>query len=327
MLVMAILLGLGSDGFTLTVPVPPGTSGTDQTIAAEVFVQDASPAVSWQVTATLRFSQPPASPQTIAIGGDDPWSILHVDDPWRPYIEAIKTPDGHIVTRGFPMSPRPDESEDHPHHTGLWLAHGLVNGNDYWHDRSCTMALVATPTVTTVAETTTVSASYQWTGPDGIDGTEDRIVRFIQGDGENVIEIDSTFRAVDRPMTFGDTKEGMMAIRMAPTLRITGPVATGHARNSGGDQDGECWGKRARWIEYSGEVNGESVSIRIEDHPENHAYPTWWHARKYGLCAANPFGVHDFEGGEADEGEWTIPKGESRRLRWRFLFRDHPTPQ
>ena len=40
---------------------------------------------------------------------------------------------------------------------------------------------------------------------------------------------------------------------------------------------------------------GHTVTIAIFDHPGNPGYPTYWHARGYGLFAANPLGRHIFD--------------------------------
>ena len=97
-------------------------------------------------------------------------------------------------------------------------------------------------------------------------------------------------------------------------------TATGRLANSEGQRNGEVWGKRARWIDDSGTVEGREVGVAIFDHPGNHGHPTWWHARTYGLLAANPFGVHDFEQKPPGTGTLTVPVGESLRLRYRVLL-------
>jgi len=122
------------------------------------------------------------------------------------------------------------------------------------------------------------------------------------------------------PVTFGDTKEGTMAIRTHPALRLVGEHATGRAINSEGDSDRDLWGKRAKWVAYWGTIDGEVCGVAIFDHPENLRHPTWWHARDYGLIAANPFGVHDFENAEPGTGDYTLEWGETLTLRYRFVF-------
>ena len=91
---------------------------------------------------------------------------------------------------------------------------------------------------------------------------------------------------------------------------------------STGARDGETWGKRAAWCDYFGPVEGKTVGIAIFDHPQNPQHPTWWHVRDYGLFAANPFGVHDFEKKPAGSGNLTIPAGQSVTFRYRVLLHE-----
>ena len=90
--------------------------------------------------------------------------------------------------------------------------------------------------------------------------------------------------------------------------------------NSEGQRDGAVWGRRARWIDTLGTVDGQAVGLAMFDHPANHAHPTWWHARTYGLLAANPFGVHDFEKRPKGTGTLTVPVGGALCLRYRVLL-------
>ena len=62
------------------------------------------------------------------------------------------------------------------------------------------------------------------------------------------------------------------------------------------------------------------MGLAIMDHPGNPRHPTWWHVRDYGLFAANPFGVHDFEKKPAGTGELVVPKGETLTFRYRFYL-------
>ena len=56
------------------------------------------------------------------------------------------------------------------------------------------------------------------------------------------------------------------------------------------------------------------------DHPQNPRHPTTWHVRSYGLFAANPFGLHDFENKPLGTGDLTIPAGKSVTFRYRFYL-------
>ena len=111
-----------------------------------------------------------------------------------------------------------------------------------------------------------------------------------------------------------------MAIRLAPTMRLKGNVGKGHILNSEGDKDKSTWGKRAAWCDYYGPVEGKTVGVAIFDHPKNPKHPTWWHVRDYGLFAANPFGVHNFEGGKKGIGDIVIEAGKSLTFKYRFYF-------
>ncbi|HEV7222050.1 MAG TPA: DUF6807 family protein, partial [Pirellulales bacterium] len=62
------------------------------------------------------------------------------------------------------------------------------------------------------------------------------------------------------------------------------------------------------------------VGIAILNHPSSFRYPTRWHVRDYGLFAANPFGLKDFEKNDQLNGAYTVPAGESISLRYRFVF-------
>src|SRR5215211_9530994 len=52
----------------------------------------------------------------------------------KPTLFPLRTAKGTVVTRGFPLEPRKGERVDHPHHVGLWLNHGDVNGLDFWNN-------------------------------------------------------------------------------------------------------------------------------------------------------------------------------------------------
>ena len=128
---------------------------------------------------------------------------------------------------------------------------------------------------------------------------------------------------------FGDTKEGMFAIRLAPWLEetqpkgIDSPKRTGKLTNSA-NKTGEknTWGKRADWVDDSGEIDGKKYGVAVLDHPSNPRYPAYWHVRAYGLLAVNVFGVHDFEGSAASDASLTIRPGQPLRFRYRIVI--HP---
>src|SRR5882672_9999867 len=52
----------------------------------------------------------------------------------KPVLYPLRTAKGTLVTRGFPLEPRPGERVDHPHHAGMWFNYGNVNGFDFWNN-------------------------------------------------------------------------------------------------------------------------------------------------------------------------------------------------
>ena len=90
----------------------------------------------------------------------------------------------------------------------------------------------------------------------------------------------------------------------------------------GGKLEAECWGKRSEWMDYPGTVEGQNVGIAIFDTPGNPRYPTYWHARGYGLFANNIFGVNQFTKGAQPDGSMTLKPGEKLHFAYRVVI--HP---
>jgi hypothetical protein len=72
-------------------------------------------------------------------------------------------------------------------------------------------------------------------------------------------------------------------------------------------------------MNLTGIIGSEQISIVICDHPQNPGYPTYWHARGYGLFAANPLGWRDFTRGEKVF-DFTIPAKKSAKFRYRIII-------
>lgn len=241
----------------------------------------------------------------------------------RPYFYPVIGPTGVPVNRHWPMGDAPGEAHDHPHHNSLWFTHGEVNGVDFWangdkrgkvvHDKF--LSIDSGPKVGTI------KTQNKWMTAEGKTVcTDTRTHRFYDRPEGRMMDLEVTMHASHGELTLGDTKEGSMAIRLAPTMRLKGEVGKGHIVNSAGDRNDKTWGKRAAWCDYYGPVDGEIVGVAIFDHPENPRHPTWWHVRNYGLFAANPFGVHYFEKKPRGTGDLVVPAGESVTFRWRFYF-------
>jgi hypothetical protein len=128
-----------------------------------------------------------------------------------------------------------------------------------------------------------------------------------------------TVTAPQGPVVFGDTKEGSFGMRVGGAMSVD-DHAGGRIINSDGLIDGEAWGKRAAWVDYSGPIDGQVVGIAILNHPQSLRYPTYWHVRTYGLFAANPFGVHDFLSQPDANGSLTLATGDSFSLYYRVIL-------
>lgn len=244
----------------------------------------------------------------------------------RPFLYPIYGPTGAVMTRSFPMDDSVEgEEHDHPHHRSFWFAHP-VNGVDFWSEAKNAGRIVPTGDVVVNNEENGASLALtaKWISIEDKEILQsEQEYRFsVLDDGSRVIDVHielTTGEDVERA-TFADTKEGSMALRSHPALRLEGEHATGHAINSEGDKDRELWGKRARWVAYYGEINEETCGFAIFDHPQNLRHPTWWHARQYGLVGANPFGIHDFEKLREKKGEYVLNQDESLTFQYRFVF-------
>jgi hypothetical protein len=241
----------------------------------------------------------------------------------RPFFYPVIGPTGVNVTRNWPMKEGKDEAQDHVHHKSLWFTHGEVNGVDFWGEGSGSGKIVHDRflDVTSGADLGVIKSKNKWVAKDGkVVCTDTRTHRFYNRPDAKMMDFEITIHASEGKVVLGDTKEGSMAIRLAPTMRLKGKVGKGHIVNSQGDREGQTWGKRAAWCDYYGPVDDQVVGVAIFDHPSNPKHPTWWHVRDYGLFAANPFGVHDFENKTKGVGDITIPDGESLTFKYRFYF-------
>ena len=289
--------------------------------------------------AQVRITQPAADRVAVEIDGK-PFTDFYIGpETAKPYLHPLRTAGGKIVTRGYPMVPDvPGETHDHPHHRGLWFTHGDVNGYDFWGNEDSQkgagkgkgrVVLDGRPKLVSGKKSGAIEAVFNWTIPSGgVLLRERRRMTFYSDPVLRTIDFDITLDP-QQEVRFGDTKEGTFAIRLAAALEeqqpkgIDEPKRTGRMVNAQG-KSGEknVWGKRSEWVDYSGVLDGEPVGIAIFDHPSNPRHPTYWHARAYGLFAANIFGVHDFENDPSRDGSLTIRPGQPLRFRYRVVI--HP---
>ncbi len=249
------------------------------------------------------------------------------------YFYPLLGPGGARMNRNWPMAQTEGEERDHPHHRSLWYSHGSVNGVDFWAESAKSGKIVHEKflEVKSGRDSGVIRSANKWIAPDGeIKLTDEQTFRvFARPNNERLFDYEITLKApADKEVVLGDTKEGSMAVRINEEMRLVrGKNTPGQGKivQSTGVMDDKTWGKRAEWCDYYGPVDGKTVGIAIFDHPTNPKHPTWWHVRDYGLFAANPFGVHDFEKKPAGAGNVTIPAGGSLTFRYRFYLHEGDT--
>lgn len=258
------------------------------------------------------------------------FTTYHYRNTSRPFLYPVLGPGGLPMTRNWPMQDVPGEDHDHKHHKSLWYAHGSVNGVDLWSEAPNAGRTVHVKFLKLKSgpQRGVIQTLNRLESKDGnVLATDIRTMSFHAKGETKFIDFEVTIRADHGEVVFGDTKEGTMAMRLAESMRLkpnsfNRGKPTGHIVNSEGVRDGATWGKRARWVDYYGPVEGRIVGVAMFDHPSNPRHPTWWHVRDYGLFAANPFGVHYFERKPPGTGDYRIPAGESRT--WRYRIYLHP---
>ena len=254
----------------------------------------------------------------------------------KPFLHPLRSAAGTIVTRGFPVTQDiAGEDRDEPHQRPMYFGHGDVDGFDFWgeaafprwsHHAVSTFGRTVFRSLDDAAggaDGGTLQATFDLVAGTGVLGREVQRYRFTGDEDTRVIDCRFSIAATDRALVLGDTKEGTFAIRVVKAL----DSPPGHMVNADG-ATGEkgIWGKRSHWVDYYGRVSGEDVGVAVFDHPQNLRAPTYWHARAYGLLAANPFGVTSFTHDRHQNGAYSIPAGSALVLRYRVVIH-HGNPQ
>ncbi len=254
--------------------------------------------------------------------------FFYPDSLEKPVLFPVYDAGGTLVTRGFPINPRPGEPTDHPHHIGIWFTYENVNGLDFWNN--------------SYAIPEEKKSLYGWIKTDSIlqmtNGAPGILIfhaSWVNQQNQVLLEETTRFefsgnaeeRMIDRTtelkaatdINFADAKDGMLGMRLAHELQIPilqdqqftdnkgnvttvkkDVVANGNYLTSEGKSGDSAWSTRAGWCKVFGKMGNDSVSITLFDHLGNPNYPTFWHARGYGLFAANPLGEKIFTNGKSE---------------------------
>jgi len=232
----------------------------------------------------------------------------------KPYLGPLCEAFGNRVTRlDF-------EIKEHPHHRSLWISHGDVNGIDFWNEPP-EHGFSRNQEITDIVNGgayAAFTAKNLWVDHGEQTPMLTEVTRYTlynTPDEAVVIDVDITLSAEFGDVTLGATKEaGPIAIRMAESLKVrnTGTMVSGF----GGINEKEIWMKRAPWIDYYGVENTHVCGVALLDHPDNYGFPTYWHARDYGLLAANNSFV---------PGPRLIRQGESANWKFRVVIHNGDT--
>lgn len=275
----------------------------------------------------------------------------------KPVLYPLINADGVTVTRGYPLAPLPNERVDHPHHAGMWFNYGNANGFDFWNNSDAikpedrakygTIRFARIVSSKGGANRGELVVDSIWQTGAGNDILKERTKYvFLKRKGARVIDTEVTLEALDR-VVFNDDKEGLLGIRVASWLEspeekggifmdangkptkvdaVPNSTATGVYETSEGVKGPAVWSTRGRWCTLTGTQpasdGGKTVSIGIVDEPKNPGYPTYWHARGYGLFAANPLGASIFDT-KAPKFAYAIEKGKSATFKYRVLLFSH----
>jgi hypothetical protein len=251
-------------------------------------------------------------------------SFMYPDNMEKQTLYPILSASGKLITRGYPLDPRPFERTDHPHHIGLWFNFGDVNGLDFWNnsfaikpeDKAKYGTIKFKKIISEDPKQGKLVTSSDWVD---INGTillnEETTYIFSGGEDLRSVERITKLTAVQK-VTFTENKEGLLGLRVdrafeepatkpekfldangivteVPVLNNDG--VNGVYRNAEGIKGADVWGKRSPWVALQAEKEGEVITIVILDHVQNPNYPAWSHARGYGLFASNNLGGRAFD--------------------------------
>ena len=218
----------------------------------------------------------------------------------KPVLYPLRTRERHRSSRAASRSnPRKGERVDHPHHVGLWLNYGDVNGLDFWNNSDAIPAEQA-PKMGTILHRRIVDGEERrgsgrarrsrsdWVRPDDKPLLQERTRFIFRGGGDSrTIDRVTTLTALDQTVDL-QRQQGRLSrhARRARARAAGGQTGSVHRRVRQGDggpgarqhrRDRQVHQQRrqaratpsgaraARWTMLRGTVDAEPVTIAILD--------------------------------------------------------------
>jgi hypothetical protein len=277
----------------------------------------------------------------ILIGGKLFTAYQYGSELTKPILYPVNSPSGILLTRHFPFEIIKGESNDHPHHMGIFFAYDKVNTDGFWNNTTSPPQIKHIKV--TKMENGELSTTSHWVGKSGKTLLEEKRDMIFSWDGlgarettakmavpllnEYTIDFNITLSAQDEKVVFGDTKEGMFAMRVADWL--SEEKGTGRYLAADGNVgEPNIWGRKGTWVRLEGTKDGKTIGIAIFNHPTSACFPTYWHARGYGLFGADPLGQLDFLTARkipnAQPLNFTLQPGQSALFKFRMIIYEGP---
>jgi len=266
----------------------------------------------------VRWTHQPGQSLSLAIDGQTLWSYHFAAEDGFPWFHPVQTADGSVLTAFAPS--------DHPWHRGLWFSWKLIDRVNYWDwatEKSGKPAGRTTRAGKEVVkqgpDSCSISMDLQYSAADKTVLNEKRIITFAlpRADGSYTIDWHMTFTAGEGVVLGRTPPEekpwggyGGLSFRGAPSMRSQ------RVLDSEGRQGKEGHGKRARWMDFSAQLDqhGTAAGVAIFDHPGNPRHPSPWYVSLGKMPYFNPAFLF--------AEPYTLPAGKPLVLRYRVLI--HP---
>jgi hypothetical protein len=325
-------------------------------VTVSVFVLLSLVTVAQKTTGFNLVERPDKKQVDVMYNGKLLTAYCYYDSIRKPILFPVNTVDGITVTRGYPIQSVAGERTDHPHHNGIWLNYESVNGLDFWNN-STAIAVNKRSQYGTIkhqkvigknaeGDNASLTVAATWVRPDNkVLMIEQTSFYFTVKGNDFIIDRRTTLTAADIPVVFKDVKDGMLAIRVARELEMPSKEpavfvddkgietkvppsgtedVTGMYINSDGVKGDSVWSTKGEWCILTGRKQGKDITIGMTDHPSNVGYPTYWHARGYGLFALNPLGRKVFSNGK-EELNFTLQPQKATTMRYRIIIHSGST--